>query len=462
MRSTSRIAKVDESQFDVVGRGAVSADRSGAVRSYPVTDLAETRRIDAMIRRNMAGVQAKLTVGAPNDKYEQEADRVAEQVMGMPDAKPAVQREGLPGEEEELQTKSLGGAIQREAMPEEEEEIQAKPLSATITPLVQREVMPEEEEEPIQAKLIQREAMPEEEEEPIQAKLIQREAMPEEEEEPIQAKKSSEGGFEAGGDFESRLGSSKSGGSPLPDDVRSFMEPRFGADFSGVRVHTGSEAVQLNRDVNAQAFAHGQDVYYGAGKGPGNDALTAHELTHVVQQTGELQREFIQRKEDDENQVVNFSHDLELPIELKDNKGQIVLTQGANLTLSLGTQALYTAKSSKFKFSFGKLKLASVLSAVSETDGGAASTNSKASVSAGASATILSAQITSSGLFLPLGSKLKLDAGLTGTLDSEGGFESKIKPKLVFVVPFTKGEYQKTLELEATPKEVGLKFTVTF
>jgi hypothetical protein len=283
MRSTSRIAKVDESQFDVVGRGAVSADRSGPVKSYPVTDLAETRRIDAMIRRNMAaGVQAKLTVGAPNDKYEQEADSVAAQVMGMPDAKPAVQREGIPGEEEELQTKSLGGAIQREAMPEEEEEIQAKPLSATITPLVQREAMPEEEEEPIQAKLIQREAMPEEEEE-------------------IQAKRSSDGGFEAGGDFESRLSSSKSGGSPLPDDVRSFMEPRFGADFSGVRVHTGSEAVQMNRAVNAQAFAHGHNVYYGAGKGPGKDALTAHELTHTIQQMGSAVR---RQKEENQPEAI--------------------------------------------------------------------------------------------------------------------------------------------------------------
>jgi outer membrane protein OmpA-like peptidoglycan-associated protein len=264
-----------------VGRGAVSADRSGAVRSYPVTDLAETRRIDAMIRRNMAaGVQAKLTVGAPNDKYEQEADRVAEQVMGMPDAKPAVQRDGMPGEEEELQTKLLGGAIQREAMPEEE--IQSKPLSATITPLVQREAMPEEEEEPIQAKLIQREAMPQEEEE-------------------IQTKKSSDGGFEAGGDFESRLSSSKSGGSPLPDDVRSFMEPRFGADFSGVRVHTGSEAVQMNREVGAQAFAHGQDVYYGAGKGPGKDALTAHELTHVVQQIDSVRTKSMIMRQDAEH-----------------------------------------------------------------------------------------------------------------------------------------------------------------
>jgi Domain of unknown function (DUF4157) len=240
-------------------------------------------RVQAASQPRGLGVQAKLTIGQPNDRYEQEADRVAEQVMGMPDAKPAVQREGMPGEE--LQTKSLGRAIQREVMPEEEE-VQAKPLSATITPLVQREVMPEEEEE-VQAKSlggeIQREAVPEEEEEPIQAKLIQREAM---EEEEIQAKRSSGGELEAGGDFESRLGSSKSGGSPLPEDVRSFMEPRFGADFSGVRVHTGSEAVRMNREVGAQAFAHGQDVYYGAGKGPGKDALTAHELTHVVQQSG--------------------------------------------------------------------------------------------------------------------------------------------------------------------------------
>jgi hypothetical protein len=65
------------------------------------------------------------------------------------------------------------------------------------------------------------------------------------------------------------------------------MEPRFGTDFSGVRVHTGEAAVQMNRELNAQAFTHGQDLYFGAGKAPGKDALTAHELTHVVQQTGD-------------------------------------------------------------------------------------------------------------------------------------------------------------------------------
>ena len=42
----------------------------------------------------------------------------------------------------------------------------------------------------------------------------------------------------------------------------------------------------MNREVGARAFTHGSDIYYGAGETPGNLALTAHELTHVVQQTG--------------------------------------------------------------------------------------------------------------------------------------------------------------------------------
>ncbi|HNP97166.1 MAG TPA: DUF4157 domain-containing protein, partial [Cyclobacteriaceae bacterium] len=64
------------------------------------------------------------------------------------------------------------------------------------------------------------------------------------------------------------------------------MEPRFGVDFSDVRVHTGNDAVQMNRAVGAQAFTHGSDVYFGEGRSPNNLELTAHELTHVVQQTG--------------------------------------------------------------------------------------------------------------------------------------------------------------------------------
>ncbi|MBW4542934.1 MAG: DUF4157 domain-containing protein [Symplocastrum torsivum CPER-KK1] len=173
--------------------------------------------------------------------------------------------------------------------PEEEEEpLQAKPLAGST---IQREMAPkpEEEEEPLQAK-------------PLAGSTIQREMAPkpEEEEEPVQMKRSLQrvteaGGNEAGSNLENRLSTSKGGGSPLSNEVRSFMEPRFGADFSQVRVHTDSQAVQMNKDLGAQAFTHGNDIYFGAGKSPTISDLTAHELTHVVQQTGAVQRKLPER-----------------------------------------------------------------------------------------------------------------------------------------------------------------------
>ncbi|MDX2100767.1 MAG: DUF4157 domain-containing protein, partial [Leptolyngbyaceae cyanobacterium bins.59] len=255
------------------------------------------------------GVQAKLTIGQPNDQYEQEADRVAEQVMSMPDSatQQPIQRETAP--EEEVQTKPLVATItplvQREAMPGEEEELQTK-TSENID--IQR--MDNLEEEEIQTKpgagTVQREAMPEEEAlqtKPL-ANTLQRHEMPEGEE-AVQTKPSLQraidGSLQVGGNLESRLNSRQGGGSPLPQDVKTFMESRFRTDFSQVRVHTDGEAVQMNRDLNAHAFTHKQDVYFGAGKAPGKDALTAHELTHVVQQTSGMNRKqvlpkLIQRK----------------------------------------------------------------------------------------------------------------------------------------------------------------------
>ena len=207
-------------------------------------------------------IQPKLTVGAPNDQYEQEADRVADQVMSTPDS--ATQQ-----------------PVQREAnLPEDE--LQSKAIADSITPLVQREAMLEEEELHTKAiATLQREEMPEEEESVSLQRVLRRASL------------TPDGNLQAGEGIESRLNQSKGGGSPLSDEVRSFMEPRFGADFSQVRVHTGGEAVQLNRDLNAQAFAHKQDVYFGAGKTPAKDALTAHELTHVVQQTGQIQSSYV-------------------------------------------------------------------------------------------------------------------------------------------------------------------------
>jgi hypothetical protein len=107
-----------------------------------------------------------------------------------------------------------------------------------------------------------------------------------EEEEKVIQRSAGEESVDAGHGIEQQLGRSSGKGSPLPESVRSYMEPRFGTDFSGVRVHTGSESRRLNRSLHAQAFTVGQDMYYGDSKAPTDLRLTAHELTHVVQQTG--------------------------------------------------------------------------------------------------------------------------------------------------------------------------------
>lgn len=266
-----------------------------SVGNHAVGGLIQARRLAA---ETGFVIQPKLTVGAAHDHYEEEADTVAQRVMTMPE--PASPH-----------------SVQRPAAPEEkdkEKALQARPLAAWITPFVQRQTAPEEDKEnPIQGKslpgsimpLVQREMIPEEDKEkkPVQAKVLSDRSPPslqremateddkEKKEQAIQGKLSVQRAaagesFEAGADVETRLGRSKGGGSPLPDHVRSYMEPRFGVDFSGVRVHTGHEAAQMNQFVGAQAFTHGQDIYFGVGKTPGISDLMAHELTHVVQQTG--------------------------------------------------------------------------------------------------------------------------------------------------------------------------------
>jgi outer membrane protein OmpA-like peptidoglycan-associated protein len=75
-------------------------------------------------------------------------------------------------------------------------------------------------------------------------------------------------------------------GAPLDRTVRADMEAHFGVPLGDVRVHTGPRADQLAQSLGARAFTHGRDIVFGEGRRPGADALTAHELAHVVQQTG--------------------------------------------------------------------------------------------------------------------------------------------------------------------------------
>ncbi|NJM23483.1 MAG: DUF4157 domain-containing protein [Richelia sp. SM1_7_0] len=174
-------------------------------------------------------VQTKLTVGQPGDKYEQEADNMAAQVMAMSDS-----------------------AIQHRKE-EDTELVQPSGLVKSITKQVQRQIQNKDK---------------------IQTKAgLQR---------------SANGNLQASLTLESSLANSQGSGSQFPDSVRAFMEPRFGADFSAVRVHTDSNAVQMNKELGAAAFTHGNDIYYGQGQSPGNNELTAHELTHTIQQTGGL------------------------------------------------------------------------------------------------------------------------------------------------------------------------------
>jgi hypothetical protein len=82
----------------------------------------------------------------------------------------------------------------------------------------------------------------------------------------------------------------RSHGQPLDAGTRAYMEPRFGHDFSGVRVHTDLRAAKSAQEVNALAYTVGRDVVFGAGEyAPGTtkgSRLLAHELAHVVQQAG--------------------------------------------------------------------------------------------------------------------------------------------------------------------------------
>ncbi len=89
-----------------------------------------------------------------------------------------------------------------------------------------------------------------------------------------------------------RIAGERGGGSSLEQGTRQDMETALGHDFAGVQVHTGPAADDLNRELSATAFTTGEDVFfrdgaYAPGSRDGRELL-AHELTHVVQQSGPL------------------------------------------------------------------------------------------------------------------------------------------------------------------------------
>ncbi len=198
----------------------------------PIRQLTAPRQ-DSLGKRQV--VQPKLTIGRPNDKYEQEADRVAAQVVRQinhPAPKSMAQGGMVQGKEEEsgLRMKPMPTISEIEAMPEEGE-MRKKPM-------VQR-----------------------------------REAI---------------GGGEASAELSGEINRARGGGKPLDPGLQLAMGQAMGADLRGVRVHTDERADRLNRSLSSRAFTTGQDLFFkkgeyqpGRGRGLG---LIAHELTHTIQQ----------------------------------------------------------------------------------------------------------------------------------------------------------------------------------
>ena len=270
--------------------------QSGSVKSRLSSNSSETpvarlqkkySNINLQRMYESGAFQAKLKIGKPGDKYEREADRVADRVMNMP--KPDISRQ--ENDEEEIQTKSLADQLTPlvQGQPEEEEEI------AQANFLQRPE---EEEEEPAQTKMLQPQVeeeeevqkQTEEEEEPVQTKILQRQD--EEEEEPAQAKNIDNKSGTISSNVENSIHTIRGSGQPLPESTRAFFESRFETDFSGVKVHAGSNANYLAKSINARAFTIGKDVIFGSGQyspeSLSGKQLLAHELTHVVQQSPRL------------------------------------------------------------------------------------------------------------------------------------------------------------------------------
>src|SRR5665648_582117 len=232
-------------------------------------------------------VQSKLTVNKPGDKFEQEADKMADKVMRMPAPAPPekeekVQRATLP--EEKVQKATLPEEkIQKATLPEEK---------------IQKATLPEEkvqkkEEEKVQKATLPEEKIQKKEEEKIQKATLPEEKVQKKEEEKLQ-RKGGDGTSAVASDTQSAIKSKTSGGQPLSSEARSYMEPRFNADFSNVRIHNDPESARLSNQLSARAFTYQNHVFfsrdqYQPGTSEGKQLL-AHELTHTIQQGHAIQR----------------------------------------------------------------------------------------------------------------------------------------------------------------------------
>lgn len=205
------------------------------------------------------GAQPSLAIGKKDDSFEKQADHTADKVVQRL-AQPRVAAAKAPA----VQAKADKG--------KEDDKLQKK----------------EQDELGSTGEKIQRRAVFESDEPQDQKPQVQRKP------DVLMRKPTGEGASAAPSSVESSLNNSKGGGAPMEDKTKKNMESAFGADFSGVRIHNDSNAKKMSNDLGAQAFTHGNDIYFNDGKyspeSSSGSHLLAHELTHTIQQGGGVQK----------------------------------------------------------------------------------------------------------------------------------------------------------------------------
>jgi peptidoglycan hydrolase-like protein with peptidoglycan-binding domain len=214
--------------------------------------------------------QAKLSVNEPGDKYELEADSVANAVVNNKASSPVIQQKRISSiqrlstsmEDEKLST--------NDARMARDKEIQEKPV---------RKI----------------DADPEKEKDKETTTTVQT--------------KQDTSSNAASPNVSSKIENSSGKGNQLPQKTLQEMSASFGVDFSDVKVHNDSDSVNISKELQAQAFTHGRDIYFNEGKYSPESSegkfLLAHELTHVVQQGG---IENAKTNTGSKNSNVNYNH----------------------------------------------------------------------------------------------------------------------------------------------------------
>ena len=159
--------------------------------------------------------------------------------------------------------------------------------------------------------MVQRQVEDEEEEELIQAKTLDdttnfalQRQLEDEEEDLVQTKPINSSPQVMATDIQHQIQSMHGSGQPISPSERAFFEPRFGADFSHVKIHNNQPAVEAAQALNARAFTLGSNLFFGAGQlipaSREGKRLMAHELTHVIQQGNLSVPGILQRRVDGE------------------------------------------------------------------------------------------------------------------------------------------------------------------